>query len=295
MKSELQKNKQCLNSFGEESSIYSGLEQQSNTQVEQKEKRILSLAIDIPQGRQEVLEIKDTDDIIDVADQFCAKHDLDEDYKQALVQSIREHLFDSKETIEESEVVVSEEENMSAESVVTGKEYPIRENKELIPKRKKMQDRMLQEKKSIDPDKMKQLKEELEVWKKQVEVKIKRGNFFNQPAINEYSKKILEKKGLAKVPAHERLHQTARTKQASQNKIKENNAQLAVSKRPRTKDQKKAEELNSAHFQLLYQKGLRQMKKMEKNTEQAIQERIQKELESASFKPQINSNSRKMV
>lgn len=288
MKSESPKDK--INSFGEESSIHGGsgphgVPQENSDQ--QKEERILSLTVDIPQGGQEILEIKDTDDITAIANQFCAKHNLDGECKQALLESIKEHLFGGEQA------------EIEAAPLEAGKESPIMENEELVVKKrsnkkeKGVVGKTLQEKKSLDPNKMKQLNEELELWKKEVEGKIKKGNVFNQPAINEHSKKIVEKKGLTKVPAHERLHQTARDKQNSQRKTKENNA--TTSKRPKTKDQKKSQDLNLIHFQLLYNRGLRQMKKMEKNMEQVLQEKAKKELESAPFKPKINPNSRKMV
>eukprot|EP00826_Nyctotherus_ovalis_P038581 TRINITY_DN3621_c0_g4_i1.p1 TRINITY_DN3621_c0_g4~~TRINITY_DN3621_c0_g4_i1.p1 ORF type:complete len:298 (+),score=64.46 TRINITY_DN3621_c0_g4_i1:128-1021(+) len=279
-----------LNSFEETSSIPSDT-QSHNAPTEvpsrQKEERILSLTIDIPQGGQEVLEIKDTDNIAAIAAQFCAKYNLDEECKDVLLESIKEHLFGCEQMQKENAFPLEGDKTISVANVSSGKESPGPKNEESTTKKEKKQ--------SADPNKMKQLTNELELWKKEVELKIKQGNVFNQPAINQHSKQIVGKKGQAKVPVHERLHQNARDKQVSLKKTKENDANLTTRKRPKTRDQKKAAELNAIPFQLLYYKGLRQMKKMEKNTEQAIQEKMQRELESAPFRPKINANSRRMV
>ncbi len=147
----------------------------SATRSKPEEERVLSITVDIPQGTQEVLEIRETDDIDRVTEKFCQKHELDEDCKQLLLANIRHHLFN--EPLEKSADILGLEttENRSSE-------------------------------KGSATQTKKELAGELEAWKRKArQLARERIASLNCPAIDKNSKRIAERRGLAHTPVYERL------------------------------------------------------------------------------------------
>lgn len=59
------------------------------------EERVLTLTVNVPNGSQEKIEIRESDDIEAIANTFCHKHDLDANSKEMLLENIRA-LFDDR-------------------------------------------------------------------------------------------------------------------------------------------------------------------------------------------------------
>ncbi len=259
-------------------------ERASPAQVE--EERILSLTVDIPQGTQEVLEIRASDDIEGITDRFCAKHDLDAECKQMLLDNIRAHLFGTTTTDQQIQEDQLEEDRLDTESPAGDAPAEIG-----------------MEEGTTEPRQIEELAGELESWKKEAEQKIKEKlSMHNHPIIDEHSKKIAEKRGLTRVPVYERLHKKALVKQATLRKAKERplsvGTNLTAKGKPKVQAKpapKKPKDANVFHHYLLYQKGMKQMQEREKISEQAAAKKTEKDLAQAPFKPKINSNSRMMV
>jgi len=263
-------------------------EKQAESPPHIEEERILSLTVDIPQGTQEVLEIRASDDIEGITERFCQKHDLDAECKQMLLDNIRAHLFGNGTTDQQIQEEQNEEDRNDTE---------VRpENSNNIGSAE------------LEPHQIGELAEELETWKKEAEEKIRsRIASSNKPVINENSRKIVEKQGLSKIPVYERLHKRALVKQRGVKKaipekvlnVKDELSNEKSNKKPQKANSetgnKKSKDNNVFHHLLLYQKGVKQMYEREKITEQAMQKKTEKDLKEAPFKPKINSNSRMMV
>eukprot|EP00826_Nyctotherus_ovalis_P028293 TRINITY_DN22367_c0_g1_i1.p1 TRINITY_DN22367_c0_g1~~TRINITY_DN22367_c0_g1_i1.p1 ORF type:complete len:215 (+),score=55.23 TRINITY_DN22367_c0_g1_i1:138-782(+) len=61
------------------------------------EERVLTLTVNVPNGNQEKIEIRQTDDIEAIASAFCHKHDLDANSKGMLLENIKALFDDRKE------------------------------------------------------------------------------------------------------------------------------------------------------------------------------------------------------
>ncbi len=171
------------------------------------EERILSLTVDIPQGTQEVLEIRASDDIEAITEDFCAKHDLDADCKQMLLDNIRVHLFGTNGTngterqIQEDQ---SEEDRVDTDAAGRQTESPAPDNVASINTNNA---ETITGEEGQNPRQMEELAGELESWKKEAEMRIREKiTTMNHPVINDYSRKLVERRGLDRVPVYERLH-----------------------------------------------------------------------------------------
>ena len=265
-----------------------------------EEERILSLTVDIPQGTQEVLEIRASDDIEGITEQFCAKHDLDADCKQMLIDNIRTHLFGNANSQTEQQIQEEQQEEEVQQEVQQEEERP---EPEIQPEQSQNE----------EPKQLEELAGELEDWKKEAEQKIREKiAMHNYPSIDQNSKRIAEEKGLSTIPVYERLHKKALVKQKAQRKAiskekamnikvdlgkqKKSKATAASQRaKPEEKPTAKNEKNNIFHHHLLYQKGRKQMQDREKMTEQGAATKTEKDLAASSFKPRINANSRLMV
>lgn len=133
-----------------------------------QEEKVLSLTVDIQNGKQELLEVRESDNLEKVAEVFCIKYGLDNECKQLLINTIQHHLYDdSQKQVEEAQNEIIEQ----------------------------------------NPKHMQELEGTLEVWKKEAELKI-RNKMTAQyhPVINENSKKMIEKRRNTQVPVHEQLY-----------------------------------------------------------------------------------------
>jgi len=197
------------------------------------EERILSLTVDIPDGPPEILEVRSTDDIEGIAQNFCERHNLDPECKDMLIKNIRTHLLlDQKQTITQN-IQNNEISNTFPKSSIT---RPVED-----------------------------LMAELNQWKSKVQQTIEKDKHNpNKPIINSYSRKIVEKMGLQKIPVHERLHQRAVMRQkASARKIEKSQVLKIMPEavktvkqefRPVTSPQKKRSDCNSNMYFYAYYK-----------------------------------------
>lgn len=145
------------------------------------------MTVDIPQGDQEVLEIKASDDIERITEEFCQKHNLDDECKKMLIEKISQNLFGEPER--DGEI----QEEKGEDEVQNSVQSP---NNDANPG-------VVEEGSHLE-----ELTSELNTWKKEAKQRIREKLVSqNQPIINENSKKIVEKRGIAQVPVYERLHQ----------------------------------------------------------------------------------------
>ena len=201
---------------------------------------MLTLTVDIPNGMKEVIEIRATDDIEKIANEFCFKHKLDESAKSMLIYNIRKILFESSKDL-----------NLK--------------NKEPI---KKIESKNANKERYIKPKQN------------------------HKPYINEYSRKFVNNED---VPVYERLYNRALI-----NMKRKQNEKINLEKEFEPKENKRrnlslSKDIVDLKYSLLYQRGIVEKNKRHLNSIKGIEEKAQKEMAFATFKPEINQNSKKIV
>jgi hypothetical protein len=64
--------------------------------LKDNEERVLKLTINIPSGNSETIEIRETDNIERIANDFCIKHELDNTSKEMLLENVKQIFLNNK-------------------------------------------------------------------------------------------------------------------------------------------------------------------------------------------------------
>lgn len=168
-----------IEDFNEDNVIQQkGLNNEKSKKVP-REERVLSLTIDIPDGKKEILEVRTSDNIYKITEDFCIKHNLDKDCQQMLIDSIRQNLFDEPPVKNVNQPSPLERDNKRSAC------------KDKTPARQ-----------------IEEISNPLDTWKKEAEQRIRQTiKKLNQPEKYENNRRISEKRRGTPIPVHERLHQ----------------------------------------------------------------------------------------
>ena len=197
----------------ENESDQNSIEEIDNNEIEE---RILRLTIDIANGIREVLEVKESDDADFIVNKFCIKHNLNDECKNVLINTIKQNLFPNNPECTKNNL--KEHLHEIPQGDVIG-EWLKSFNKWEKESEQKIINDILQRNKYSNKLKTKRSKATLTYSKIHNSTLIKQHNKFddntelnlkNPKVKNPNSHYLLYKKGVKKVPTNLLIHRTIR-------------------------------------------------------------------------------------
>lgn len=232
----------------------------------------LSVAIDVGNGKEEVIEVCKGDNPDLLASMFCVRHGLNERQRVKLAKIIEKNMQEAN--LLEADI----EKPIKAELVRRASVNPkIQEKDELTEKVSK---------KNV----------EFEEWERNIESNlkmIKKG--VNTPKINPMSERIIASKNRGPQPAYLRLYKQALDKQKSlKSKLNQSDIiSLHPYSQPKIKHYESSKTLNFG--ERIYERTKREREEKEMFLTRKKAEKEQKELKNATFKPSLNPRSKQLI